>query len=108
MQVTKTFTILLAIFLMLGLSSLTAAAGKNTSVLKGELNINTATVKQLAMLSGIGKKTAESIVQYRTQSGNYKTVDDLGKVKGIGKKILEKNRAYIILEGESTLKKGKK
>ena len=83
------------------------AAEKSPSV-KGELNINTATVKQLTILPGIGKKTAELIVEYRTQNGNFKTVEELLKVKGVGKKTMKKIKDFVILEGETTLAKMKK
>ena len=83
-------------------------AAEKTPSVKGTLNINTATVKQLTMLPGIGKKTAELIVEYRTQNGNFKTVEGLLKVKSIGKKTLEKIKGFIILEGETTLAKVKK
>ena len=83
-------------------------AAETTPSVKGKLNINTETVKQLTMLPGIGKKTAELIVEYRTRNGNFKTIEGLLKVKGVGKKTLEKIKDFIILEGESTLAKVKK
>ena len=61
--------------------------------LKGVININKATVKQLTMLPGIGKTKANGIIAQRP----YKTVDELIKVKDILNKIL--------LEVEVTLSK---
>ncbi len=58
------------------------------------VDINTASVKDLSTLKGIGKKKAEAIVAYR-KTHCFKSVDELTKVKGIGKKILEKNRSEI-------------
>ena len=55
-----------------------------------KVNVNTATVDELATLKGVGKAKAEAIVAYRTANGNFKTVEELTKVKGIGDKILEK------------------
>jgi len=55
-----------------------------------KVNINTATVDELATLNGIGKAKAEAIVAYRATNGNFTTVADLSKVKGIGDKIIEK------------------
>jgi competence protein ComEA len=60
-----------------------------------KVNINSATVDELASLNGIGKSKAESIVAYRTANGNFKTVDDLTKVKGIGDKIMEKIKPEV-------------
>jgi competence protein ComEA len=73
--------------------------------LEGQININTATAEQLVLLPGIGKKTADTIIEYRTKNGNFKTIDDFAKVKGIGPKKLEKIKKYLVLEGETTLKK---
>ena len=75
------------------------------AVLEGKLNINTATKQQLMLLPGIGSQKAESIIEYRKVHGNFTAVEDLLKVKGIGKGCLEKIRPYVILEGETTLKK---
>ena len=61
-----------------------------------KVNINTATVDELATLNGIGKAKAEAIVAYRTQHGKFQTIDDLTKVKGIGRKIIEKIKPEII------------
>jgi len=55
-----------------------------------KVNINTATVDELASLNGIGKAKAEAIVAYRATNGNFTTIADLSKVKGIGDKIIEK------------------
>ena len=54
-----------------------------------QININTATVDQLALLPGIGTRTAQAIIEYRAQNGPFKTVSDLTKVRGIGEKTLE-------------------
>lgn len=73
--------------------------------LSGKININAATVEQLEMLPRIGTKTAQSIIEYRTQSGPFKKVEDLTNVKGIGEKTLEQLKSFIILEGNTTLKR---
>jgi len=73
--------------------------------LSGKININAATVEQLEMLPRIGTKTAQSIIEYRTQNGPFKKVEDLTNVKGIGVKTLDELKSYIILEGDTTLKR---
>ncbi|EAT15127.1 ComEA family DNA-binding protein [Desulfuromonas acetoxidans] len=75
-------TTLLAIALCL---MLVAPALAGTAV-----NINTATVEQLQSVNGIGQKTAEKIVAYRTSHGTYSSVDQLCNIKGIGKASLSK------------------
>lgn len=84
------------------------ALGAEQAALEGKVNINTADAKQISLLPGIGQKTADSIVAYRTQHGSFTSVQGLGQVKGVGKKTLEKISTYILLEGESTLKTVKK
>ena len=87
----KTFK---AVAVSLFLSFLSAAA------LAELVDINTADAKTLAtQLQGIGPKSAEAIVAYRTKHGPFKRAEDLDKVKGIGKKTVEKNRAKIVVGG---------
>lgn len=74
-------------------------------VLSGKININSANAEQLEMLPRIGTKTAQSIIEYRTQNGPFKKIEDITNVKGIGEKTLEELKSYIILEGSTTLKK---
>lgn len=47
------------------------------------VNINTASAEQLCTLKGIGKSTAQNIINYRNQHGNFETIEDLKNVKGI-------------------------
>jgi len=113
MKARKLSSIVMAVIFMLGAVSFAAAEkeavpAKKATVLEGKININTATAKQLMLLSGIGKKTAENIVEYRTQKGIFAGVDDILKVKGVGKKTLEKIKPYLAVDGETTLKKAKK
>ena len=59
------------------------------------ININTADVKALEALPGIGAAKAQAIVDYRTAHGNFKSIDELKNVKGIGDKVLEQIRELI-------------
>jgi competence protein ComEA len=52
----------------------------------GPLNLNTATVAQLEALPGIGRSTAERILDYREKNGGFKKIEDLMNVRGIGEK----------------------
>jgi len=61
------------------------------------VNINSATEKELTHLKGVGKVTAEAIVEYRKEHGDFKSVKELAKVKGIGTKTVEKNIAELEL-----------
>ncbi|MBC8430488.1 MAG: helix-hairpin-helix domain-containing protein [Desulfobacterales bacterium] len=64
----------------------------------GKINLNTATVKELAQLNRIGMKYAERIVKYREDNGLFKTTEELIKVPGIGLKTLELNKDRIVVE----------
>lgn len=63
------------------------------------VNINTDSLETLAdLLSGIGEKKAQAIIDYRELNGHFKTADELLNVKGIGVKTLERNREAIKVE----------
>lgn len=64
--------------------------------LAAPVNINTADAATIAReLKGIGIKRAQSIVDYRTKNGPFKSADELRLVKGIGVKVIQNNRAEI-------------
>lgn len=111
MNIRKSTAIILIILFTLGFSSLALAkeetSEKKQTSLEGQLNINTASEKEIVLLPGIGKKTASSIIQHRTQNGNFTDMATLLKVKGLGKKTLERIKGYIVFEGETTLAKKK-
>jgi len=88
--------ILVVFFMSMVLSGAVFAEGPDV---KGKLDLNQATVQELAKLSGIGKKKAEAIVAYRKEKGNFSSVEDLLKIEGIGKKTLEKIRGSLTLTG---------
>src|SRR2546428_8783060 len=62
------------------------------------VNINTASVKQLATLDGIGPKLAEKIVEYRDAHGPFKKPEEVRKVQGLGAGLWEKNRSRIVVK----------
>ena len=62
---------------------------------KPAINLNAATIDQLETLPGIGRKTAERIIEYRTKSGGFKRIEDLMNVKGIGEKSFLKLKPLI-------------
>lgn len=87
--------------LVLGAAAPAAQAGSRrtppaTSVAGATLvNLNVATVAQLETLPGIGKSTAERIVEYREKNGAFKKVEDLMNVRGIGEKSFLKLKPLI-------------
>ena len=63
-----------------------------------KININQASVQEIAKLKGIGVSYAERIVQYRNDHGPFKAPEDIVKVRGIGPKALEANKDRITVE----------
>jgi competence protein ComEA len=59
------------------------------------VNLNTATVAQLVTLPGIGKSTAERILEYRQKSGGFKKIEDLMNVRGVGEKSFLKLKPLV-------------
>ena len=62
---------------------------------KSTVNLNTATIDQLTTLPGVGRKTAELIIEYRTKSGGFKKIEELMNVKGIGEKTFLKLKPLV-------------
>ncbi|MEK7714652.1 MAG: helix-hairpin-helix domain-containing protein [candidate division NC10 bacterium] len=62
------------------------------------VNINTADVKELMKLEGVGRKVAEKIVEYREHRGRFQKPEEIRKVEGIGSGLWERNRARIVVK----------
>lgn len=67
----------------------------NTKNSTGIFNINTASEDDLDSLPGIGKKIAQSIIQYRNKNKGFKSLDELTNIDGIGEKKLKKLKARL-------------
>lgn len=61
----------------------------------GPINLNTATQSELETLSGVGPVTAERILAWREENGQFTSVDELIEVSGIGEKTLETLRPQV-------------
>ena len=72
-----------------------ATAPKATATAAAPVNLNTATMDQLATIPGIGVKTAERIIAYREKNGGFKKVEDLMNVQGVGEKSFLKMKPLI-------------
>jgi len=62
------------------------------------IDANNATPYELTLIPGIGKKTAQAIVELRERSGEITSIDDLLKIYGIGEKKLSKIKKYLYID----------
>ena len=92
----------IAILLCLGLgvvaSSAQDPARRSTTAsasASAPVNLNTASVAQLETLPGVGKATAERILEYRQKNGPFKRIEDLMNVRGVGEKSFLKLKPLI-------------
>lgn len=79
------------------------AAAAQASPAARRVNINQASVTQLAYLPRIGEKAAARIVEYRKGHGPFSRPEELMEVKGIGEKLFLSLKPYIALSGPTTL-----
>ena len=68
---------------------------KTTSKSSGKINLNTASKEELETLNGIGSSKAESIIQYRSTCGAFRTIEDIKNISGIGDSVYAKIKDYI-------------
>ena len=59
------------------------------------VDLNTASKHLLIYVSGLGKKVAESIIEYRRKNGAFKSRDQLKKVAGLGPKAYEQCAGFL-------------
>ena len=80
-----------------------AGLGAAAGAAEGKVNINEASVEQLALLPRVGPAVAQRIVDFREANGSFKAVEDLMLVRGIGEKTFERMAPYVALSGKTTL-----
>ncbi len=71
------------------------AGGQGSS----RVNINTASLDELDTLPGIGASTAQAIIDYRRQYGNFQRTDEITEVPGIGPATYERIADLITVDG---------
>ena len=66
-----------------------------------QVNVNTADAETIAsVLSGVGLKKAQAIVEHREHHGRFDAATDLAKVKGIGEATVMRNAAKIVVSSD--------
>lgn len=61
----------------------------------GKININSADSSKLQEIPGVGPATAQKIIEYREQTGRFRSIEDIKNVSGIGEKTFESMKEYI-------------
>lgn len=62
------------------------------------INLNSAGIKDLIILPGIGEKTAQKIIDLRNKKGGFKTLNELLEVKGIGKARFSNIEKFLYID----------
>ena len=101
-------TLLIAVLLSVASATVTAKTTNNhkprhhqqqlqpvKQTTKMSIDLNTATVAELATLKHIGAKKAAAIVAYRQQHGAFKSLAELIQVSGISQNILDANQGHL-------------
>jgi competence protein ComEA len=63
-----------------------------------KIDINSASLKELMTLKGIGEVIGGRIIEYREKNGKFLKVEDIVSVKGIGAKTLQKIEPFIVVK----------
>lgn len=66
----------------------------------GAIDINSATIDELTKIPGIGKSTAQKIIDYRETNGGFITKSEIMNVSGIGQKKYDSMKDYIFVNGD--------
>jgi competence ComEA-like helix-hairpin-helix protein len=73
-----------------------ASSSKKTAP-TAPVDINSASKAALMQLPGVGEKTAETIIEYRSHVP-FRRAEDIMNVKGIGEKKFERMKPYIVVK----------
>ena len=62
-----------------------------------QVNLNSASARELALLAGVGTVLADRIVADRAFKGPFESVDDLQRIRGIGSRKIAEFRGMAIV-----------
>lgn len=73
--------------------------GATKFVLGMPMDINRATAGDLELIPGIGKRTAQAIIEHREKTGKFTTMDDLNMINSLGVKKFGEAKKYFYIGG---------
>ena len=68
---------------------------------RDKVELNTADRMELEELPGIGPRTAERIIEYRTENGRFEKIEELMNVRGIGERTFLRLRDLVRVNNAS-------
>ena len=74
------------------------SSGSPDKITSGTININSAPKSELMRLPGIGEATAQKIISYREEKGNFLSIEEIMNVSGIGETKFETMKSYLAVE----------
>jgi competence protein ComEA len=96
------FALLLMIMMVGGCGRLSrsnmAPPAVHKTAAASQININTASARELEQLPGVGKVIAERIVAYREQYGRFRRPEELLMVNGVSDKKFRELHAMVVVE----------
>jgi competence ComEA-like helix-hairpin-helix protein len=101
----RRFFCFLMILSVLGSFSIVVQAQGQKKPPAKPIDLNAATIKELEELPGVGRVTAQRIIEARQKSGRFRRVEDLLAIRGISTKRLDALRPYVTVSPPPPAKK---
>jgi|SRR3989338_1227186 len=96
--------LLISLLLIISLFYPSISYPDSAKVLRGVLNIDTASENDFMLLPGIGKITAHRIIKFRDDNGGFKNLQELTRVEGVSQNMFISFKDHLTLTGKSDLK----